>query len=128
MKYKFWDKTNKEMISWEEAKELSISHIPLRNFFEMEQYTPLQYTGKQDKNGKEIYKGDILKNVKCSCGNPTCDCFNKGRIFLVKKDKYGTGFNPFCRVRQSDNYRSSSNKKIIGNIYENQELYLKLDN
>lgn len=50
-KFKFWDKENKEMISWEEAKEFSISDIPLRNFFEMEQYIPHNLNLTASKGG-----------------------------------------------------------------------------
>ena len=68
----------------------------------------MQYTGLKDKNGKEIYDGDILKN----------EDYNRTRVMEWENDVV-----PFC----FDYYESPGDWEIIGNIYENPEL-LKTNN
>lgn len=74
----------------------------------------MQYIGLKDKNGKEIYEGDIIK----------ADSFNP-KIYEIKY--YVTGFyafNPKSSYLEIDSFHSSEGCEfeIIGNIYENPEL------
>lgn len=69
-----------------------------------------QYTGLKDKNGKEIYEGDILKtNDFYECG----ELIFKGRIFRVEPLNY------YIESSICFNYQDA---EIIGNIYENKDL------
>lgn len=71
--------------------------------------TPMQYTGLKDRNGKEIYEGDI---VKCYGGTENEIV---GDIYWYKG-----GFS----VRTVDTFWSPAEKDwgVIGNIYENPDL------
>jgi len=86
-----------------------------------------QYTGLKDKNGKEIYEGDIVRNFW------TCKYKNSGKpptYTVVFKD----GCFQFWAGSENGNYKCVSkiywpaehckpeNWEIIGNIHENPEL------
>ena len=73
-------------------------------------YIPMQYIGLKDKNGKEIYEGDI---IECF-GN-----YNKG-IYII--DFYEGGFRPFADSDDGLPYPHPEECEVIGNIYENLEL------
>ena len=72
-----------------------------------------QFTGLKDKNGKEIYEGDIVEGS----GDTT---FSKGR-YEITFGSYGIGFR---RKLKNGNYSTSTilEYNIIGNIFENPEL------
>lgn len=78
-----------------------------------------QFTGKTDKNGKEIYEYDILKHGR------------DGRLYVVKffdgmfyasveecnKNIYG-GFPLHVLTDEEDEYKC----EVVGNIFDNKQL------
>lgn len=70
-----------------------------------------QFTGLLDKNGREIYEGDIVKNV-----NVISKLF--GQLSPVKWIPLITGFNPFNLML----FEKDGMFEIVGNIFENPEL------
>lgn len=72
----------------------------------------MQYTGLKDKNGKEIYEGDILND-----GNQIMEVkwFDKFSCFCLVADRW---MFPHFFGEASD----PDNCQVIGNIYENPEL------
>jgi len=100
IKFRVWDIRNNEMIYGAHESYHWHGYLGLPEYYEL-----MQYTGLKDKNGKEIYEGDILKN-------------QVSELSVVKWQ--GIGWNPFVDS-MIDHYKSYR-FEIIGNIYENPEL------
>jgi len=125
IKFRAWDKNNKKMYC---VKKLHCNFInddygmhQLKNdeFVSVNDVELMQYTGLKDKNGKEIYEGDIVKLDTSE----------------FKSDKYKHKFNSKVEYKYGMFCISENDKKpvyniydvryhieIIGNIYEDKEL------
>jgi len=84
----------------------------------------MQFTGLCDKNGKEIYEGDILeiKNYEKGFGWTTRKAFVffEDGCFKIDNNNY---WNPLvAHVIGEDTDYKGWTAKVIGNIYENPEL------
>lgn len=82
-----------------------------------------QFTGLTDKNGKEIYEGDVI-----GCHNPEI----KHLIFYNEKQGRfmaalnGDIENDFIGVCGLDDRRWMASKDVIGNVHDNPELLKSL--
>lgn len=75
----------------------------------------LEYTGLKDKNGKDIYEGDICKYILGKSEWVAEVVFNRAMFTFPIKEK------PFGRHRHIGNILERE-LEVIGNIYENPEL------
>lgn len=73
----------------------------------------MQYTNLKDKNGKEIYEGDILK-VKLDDGEANLYVkYTNGEYRVVNEGKWEDSLYT---------YMYFGDVEIVGNIYENEDL------
>ena len=79
-------------------------------------FTIQQFTGLFDKNGKEIYEGDILKGK---------NYFDAGTVKFIGKMIFAKHCDFECRLSNKEgDYTPEFNEsfKVIGNIFETPEL------
>lgn len=112
IKFRAWDKENKIMIDhFYLFDDIFTSNGQLAMYSRKEDWVVMQYTGLKDKNGKEIYKGDIVRSIEVigdELGDYTEEL--KQEVFFN-----GCAFYPVCTA-------PSENWEVIGNIYENSNL------
>jgi len=117
-KFRAWDKTDKEMylvdeINFNRGEFESIGDgiTFLRGANKVEL---MQSTGLFDKNGKEVFVGDI---IKCTRGCPH-------EVYLEKKygGTYVGGMPAIYLKGIREGYAWTGDEEILGNIYENPEL------
>jgi len=114
IKFRFWQPEVEIMSVGLTLREIEQSAIENTKSPFIKDHIPMQFTGLLDKNGKEIYEGDIFKeDLTDEQGNPIVS-------YVVFKDGMFTdnaGDEPLADIIGRD-----TNAEIIGNIYENPDL------
>lgn len=94
--------------------------------YDKEDITLMQYTGLKDKNGVEVYEGDICKSgeyihvIKIGEFAPTWLDMICDKIGMIKRltiyGVYAETKGECCIIESGDAF------EVVGNIYENSEL------
>ena len=127
IKFRAWDNENKYMITSKQgiftalrnSMNITVQDNGYYNTGDLlkpnkEKYTLMQYTGLKDKNGVEIYEGDLIE-YKDSTGK---------HIKEVKFDKgcFYAGLHGGSSTRVAPKLINARISKVIGNIYEEKEV------
>ncbi len=124
IKFRMWNKLEGRVISGSWIKFLHTDKTLKVAPFELDgtdpdDYILMQFTGLKDKNGKEIYEGDVITCVGgydyaegvSGCEDPSVVMFHEGR-WLVE----------CLNCKSSEDLYDYDINEIIGNIYENKDL------
>ena len=118
IKFRAWLKEERKMVNVE-TLFIGINRLCFGNsktedlfFRDFEEVELMQYTGLKDKNGKEIYEGDIVILNDAEEENRCIVKYKYGSYILVDGD-----------LREDlSNVESDKFLEVVGNIYENKNL------
>lgn len=103
IKFRAWVPSARQVLEIGTLKEIAILLQIHEDYLDHEDIVVMQFTGLLDKNGKEIYEGDII-----SIGR------NKGDVFWDET-------SGAWRQRLNNHFLSVAvNCEVVGNIYENK--------
>lgn len=128
-KFRAWIKTEKRMIETDDLLDIDYENevvmtqqvyfengLPddrdLDNFV-FEEIELMQSTGLVDKNGKEIFEGDIVKMAKDVYSEPTYYevVRHRGGAYRLESKQHG------CEL-----WLRHTDCEVVGNVFENKEL------
>ena len=82
-----------------------------------DKYVLMQSTGLKDKNGVEIFEGDVVITSKGAIGYVAYLQQEAGFVVVLKKSDYRLGHR-----NTGESYDVATAHEVIGNIYENPKL------
>ncbi|RSI51548.1 YopX family protein [Streptococcus sanguinis] len=120
-KFRAWNKATKEMHEADDIVSLNFEKKQIcvktlffgqLNYYDFDDIVSMQSTGLKDKNGNEIFEGDILGS-KDGILDSVVEFRSDLGMWTTSLIRYNN-FERLCNV--------ASERKIIGNIYKNPEL------
>ena len=124
IKFRAWQEKSSlvyesKMYSWDELKGTDYT----LGCFEYEGIVFMQFTGLKDKNGVEIYEGDIVKGQRITKAWGKRPEKTEYLIFEVYWDEEWRGFKvDYPKMKWSGYLGIDMPYEVIGNIYQNPEL------
>ncbi len=116
IKFRAWDELHKIMLSRHDGYSYDVDILEeAPRYMQENGFVLMQFIGLHDKNGKEIYEGDLLNYTGMN-----------GRTFLGVVEFFNGAFVLSHEIGYSPFLQSAGkNDEVIGNIYTTPELWNK---
>lgn len=122
IKFRAWNKKDKVMVDvaamnfgpsglWSLIEDADDAELQLEDNYEL-----MQYTGLKDKNGREIYEGDIVRTGEDNIGDPDPtigQVIMREGSWLIENEKKQEEIGLFSEI---------TSREVIGNIFEDKQL------
>lgn len=122
IKFRAWNKKDKVMVDvaamnfgpsgfWSLIEDAYDAELQLADSYEL-----MQYTGLKDKNGREIYEGDIVRTGEDNIGDPDTmigQVIMREGSLLIENEKKQEEIGLFSEI---------TSREVIGNIFEDNQL------
>lgn len=123
IKFRAYSSNNHKMypvsnIEWDIDGRIWVTADDGKNGIELidEEAHLMPYTGLHDKNGREIYEGDIVRTGTDNIGDPDPmigQVIMREGSWLIENEKMQEAIELFSEI---------TSREVIGNIFENPEL------
>ena len=128
IKFRAWDKNDSKgkIIEWDKLLENYALDLVLTDA--NNHWGIMQFTGLKDKNGKEIYEGDICKWIEMEgvveLEKKGFVRFDGGRFEIGNHNGYGGDWDDLGILLHQywNNKKAQNTLEVIGNRFENPEL------
>lgn len=120
IKFRAWDKINGGMMYHNSISGCSLDELVGKEYEGHLEF--MQYTGLFDKNGKEIYEGDIVKDSGKYPVGYRHDFVNQTAVVEFQTELGGWFISDRQNMLKELQAANSDKWEIIGNIYQNKDL------
>ena len=112
IKFRIWNnsKAVERMLNWVFIKQLRIDEL-----FEQKHLIPMQFTGLLDKNGKDVFEGDIVNSWMDLTPENKFTC-----VVVFANQGFKLEYAGVSGIYEEIDGRN--NFEVIGNVFENPEL------